>query len=157
VLRRGALKRRTGLRRTTRLKPRRSRTRRRPEGYLDKPHKEAVRAIGICYAQVWIPKRWIDLRAIADPERRADALAEFTETVARYERCGGRLDPDHMADWDRGLGQKPPDSSCAPMCRIHHCHREDGNGLFRRLTREERRAVAEDAIAWTLGQLAGTR
>jgi len=37
---------------------------------------------------------------------------------ARITRCAGDVEADHMGA--RGVGQKAPDRTCAPMCSAHH-------------------------------------
>jgi len=47
----------------------------------------------------------------------------------------------------RGLGQKAHDHTALPLCRQHHAAWHDGGDPFRRWTRDDRRAWAEDTAA----------
>lgn len=140
--------------RRTRLKRRREQPRRRPEGVIDRAHLDAVKAIGVCYwAEIWIPRRVTQLHALHDPERRADEIADFAARVKKWGACRLPFDPDHTADEDRGLGQKPPDRSAVCVCRGHHDQREDWSGIFRGVSRFEMAAARLEAVRWTLARL----
>lgn len=65
----------------------------------------------------------------------------------RITPCSGPVEADHMGE--RGLGAKAADATCVAMCRGHHRERTDHTGCFRDLTRDELRVWRADAIART--------
>lgn len=145
------MERRTPLARKTRLRPIRKTPRRRPEGYQDDPGYRAwVRSLGVCFVQIWREKEWLRVTMIEDEQKRKDEGADLAlEIMVGTYRCSHVIEADHMADWDRGLGQKCSPCDCAPMCSVHHRWREDMRGLFKGWTRERMRSFCEAAIAWT--------
>lgn len=62
--------------------------------------------------------------------------------------CNGIIEADHQGE--RGIGQKADDSTCVPMCRLHHHERHNpAAGTFREFNRTEARAWRARAIEIT--------
>jgi len=63
----------------------------------------------------------------------------------RESMCGGRIEANHAGE-KPGMGLKASDSTCIPMCSLHHKDWSEHRGLFALWTREERRAWADSVI-----------
>lgn len=76
--------------------------------------------------------------------------------VAYAGPCTGAFcDPDHMgtmAHHDRGLGLKPSDLTCVPLCRGHHDARHGRVGYF-----STERMTRWDEHRWRLAAIARTQ
>jgi hypothetical protein len=111
--------RRTPLRRKTPIKPRRTKPRRGP--VRDKAFKKLICSLP-CLLSGWPG---------AGP-------------------CSGRVDPDHLGHPNeiKRAGQQADDTTCVPMCRLHHKQRTDHWGFFADWSDDQR----EHWRRWALGK-----
>lgn len=65
--------------------------------------------------------------------------------VAAAGPCSGVVEADHMGE--RAAFRKADDRTCAPLCQRHHRERTDVRGIFATMSKEERRAWCQLAIA----------
>lgn len=65
------------------------------------------------------------------------------------QRCHGPIHAHHAGE--HGLGQKPPDDTCVPLCEHHHLNGIHGRsmGMWNAMTNGERITWSKAAIAWT--------
>lgn len=55
---------------------------------------------------------------------------------------GVKVDPAHTEN--NGMSSKGPDSSCGPLCRVHHNEYDAGRAAFEKKYRVDMKAVAAD-------------
>jgi hypothetical protein len=70
-------------------------------------------------------------------------------------RCGGSIEPHH-AGRRPGIAMKADDSTCIPLCTVHHRQWHDASGVFKHWVKAQRMAWADEQIAETqriIGQL----
>lgn len=125
---------RTVLKRKTGLSPKR--TKRRRSSRVHNDEFLAFVRVQLCSVQ----QEW--------PKSETCGWEQFSSPHMPAFACEGRIDPDHDSR-GRGYGQKSSDTLAIPICRKHHRHRTDRNGVFRYMTKEEMHAWVDRAQART--------
>jgi hypothetical protein len=94
------------------------------------------------------------MRGESRPVTGADYMAAVRSlpccAPASAYRCGGSVEPHH-AGRRPGVAMKADDSTCIPLCTVHHRQWHDANGAFKGWVKAQRFAWADEQIEATQG------
>lgn len=73
--------------------------------------------------------------------------------------CYGPVEADHMGDWSdgRGVGRKPDDTTCVPLCKLHHRARHAHSGVFASANKAEVQEWRREMIKRTRALVEGAQ